>query len=117
MKPLVTEESPTERPRPARGGGDNSFITRSDVKRNPKPEEQKDVDSATMRRNRQKPAEDDNTGFARGNFRTKKEDEGPKREGGGPPRFTRNREGGGDKKPEGDGGFGGLRSNRGRKGK
>ena len=68
------------RSRPAE---DNSFIKRSDKKREPpKQEEQKELDSAGLRRNRPpKQSEDDNTGFARGNFKSKKEDEAPKKDG------------------------------------
>lgn len=106
-KAAAADESPAEKPKADRKGpSDGDFITRSTLKRDTtKVEENKERDFGGMRRN--KPKEDEPAGFARGNFKSKRDEEAPKRDG--PPRFTRGEKRDTDKKGD-DSGFG-FRSN------
>lgn len=85
-----------------------------------KPEENKQPDSAGLRRNKPKEPEEGGS-FSRGNFRSKREEEAaPKRDG--PPRFSRGGEGekrgGGGGAAGGESGTGfGFRSNAAARGK
>jgi len=112
-KPPAAGDSPAKEPRgERRAGGDSDFITRSTIKRDPKPEENKERGFGGPKRD--KPEEP--AGFSRGNFKSKREEEAPKRDG--PPRFSRGEKRDSEKKPEDSGAGFGFRSNpKGRGGK